>query len=102
VLDAERRSRFELLAAAFLQKHPRAARQLATLRKKYIDEMDDGAIARELGVPVSSVYVLRSRAIRKLRAEPEWRALAAEFEIAVADAEAPQVQDQGRSLTLGE
>ena len=81
VIADELRARFELLSAEFLHKHPRASQQLSALRLKYIDGLDEETISRQLGKPVGSVYVLRARAIEKLRAEPSWRALAAEFGI---------------------
>ena len=80
-ITAELRASFERLAGEFLREHPRAEMQLAALRLKYIDALDDAAISARLGKPTSSVYVLRSRAIEKLRAKPEWRALAVEFGI---------------------
>jgi RNA polymerase sigma factor (sigma-70 family) len=81
MIAEELRKRFEELTIEFLNKHPRAAQQLSTLRLKYIDGLDDVAISRRLGKPIGSVYVLRSRAAEKLRAEPAWRELAAEFGI---------------------
>jgi RNA polymerase sigma factor (sigma-70 family) len=81
LIAGELHMHFQQLAQEFLRKHPRAARQFAALRLKYIDGLDDTTIASQLGVPVKSVYVLRTRAIEKLRAEPAWRALAAEFGI---------------------
>ena len=78
-IAGELRSRFDQLAAEFLRKHPRASQQFAALRLKYIDGLDEAAISRRLGKPMQSVYVLRARAIKKLRAEPEWRALAIEL-----------------------
>jgi RNA polymerase sigma factor (sigma-70 family) len=79
VLAGEQRSRFEELTNAFLQKHPRATLQLAALRLKFIDGLDEAAISQQLGKSVRSIYVLRSRAIEKLREEPEWRAFANEL-----------------------
>jgi RNA polymerase sigma factor (sigma-70 family) len=81
VIAEELRARFEYLSSEFLRKHPRASQQLAALRLKYIDGLDEAAIGLELGKPPGSVYTLRARAIEKLRAEPEWRALAVEFGI---------------------
>jgi RNA polymerase sigma factor (sigma-70 family) len=85
IITAELGSRFEHLTGEFLAKHPRSARQLDALRLKYIDGLDDAAIGRRLGTTVSNIYVLRSRAIEKLREEPAWRALAAEFGILAED-----------------
>jgi RNA polymerase sigma factor (sigma-70 family) len=81
MITAELRARFEHLSIEFLRKHPRAGRQITALRLKYIDGLDEAAISRLLGKSIGSVYTLRARAVEKLRAEPEWRALAADFGI---------------------
>jgi len=81
LISAELRARFEHLSIEFLRKHPRAGQQIAALRLKYIDGLDEAAIGQLLGKSVGSVYTLRARAVEKLRAEPEWRALAADFGI---------------------
>jgi DNA-directed RNA polymerase specialized sigma24 family protein len=81
VIAGELQARFAQLSAEFLRKHPRAARQFAALRLKFIDRLDDQTIAEQLGNSVSNIYVLRARALEKLRAEPAWRALAIEFGI---------------------
>jgi DNA-directed RNA polymerase specialized sigma24 family protein len=81
VITGELRARFAQLADEFLRKHPRATRQFAALRLKFLDGLDDEAIAHQLGNSVRNIYVLRARAIEKLRAEPAWRALAIEFGI---------------------
>jgi RNA polymerase sigma factor (sigma-70 family) len=85
LIESEQRARFAQLAAEFLRKHPRAARQFDALRLKFIDGLDDQTIAERLGNSVQNVYVLRARAIEKLRAEPAWRALAREFGILLDD-----------------
>jgi RNA polymerase sigma factor (sigma-70 family) len=81
MIAAELRVRFEQLSREFLRKHPRADQQIAALRLKYIDGLDEAAIGQRLGKSIGSVYTLRARAVEKLRAEPEWRALAADFGI---------------------
>jgi RNA polymerase sigma factor (sigma-70 family) len=81
MIAAELRARFEQLSIEFLRKHPRASQQIAALRLKYIDGLDEASIGRLLGKSTGSVYTLRARAVEKLRAEPEWRALAADFGI---------------------
>jgi RNA polymerase sigma factor (sigma-70 family) len=81
VIADELRQRFKALVAAFLQAHPRAEQQIAALQLKYIEGLDDTTISQRLGVSVSSVYVLRSRAIKRLQADRHWRALAAELGI---------------------
>jgi RNA polymerase sigma factor (sigma-70 family) len=79
IITNELRAKFEQLSVEFLHKHPRARRQLDALRLKYIDGLDEATISQRLGKPPASVYVLRARAVEKLRAEPAWRALAIEF-----------------------
>jgi RNA polymerase sigma factor (sigma-70 family) len=85
IITDELRASFERLSAGFLHKHPRAKLQLEALRLKYIDGLDEAAISQKLNKPPASIYVLRSRAIEKLRAEPEWRALAVEFGVLPED-----------------
>ena len=85
MIAAELRTRFEHLSIEFLRKHPRAGQQIAALRLKYIDGLDEAAISQLLGTSIGSVYTLRARAVEKLRAEPEWRALAADFGILPAE-----------------
>lgn len=81
MIAEELRLRFERLAAEFLLRYPRSAKQFAALRLKFIDGLDELTISQRLGKPIKSVYVLRARAIEKLRLEPEWRALASELGI---------------------
>jgi DNA-directed RNA polymerase specialized sigma24 family protein len=81
VIAAELRARFDHLSIEFLRKHPRAGQQIAALRLKYIDGLDEATISRLLGKSTGSIYTLRARAVEKLRAEPEWRALAVDFGI---------------------
>jgi DNA-directed RNA polymerase specialized sigma24 family protein len=78
-LRHELRQRLAQCAREFLQRHPRAALQLAVLCLKYIDGLDDVAISRRLGKPLNSIYVLRSRGLAKLRNDPSWRALAGDL-----------------------
>ncbi|HEX6288318.1 MAG TPA: RNA polymerase sigma factor [Herpetosiphonaceae bacterium] len=77
----ELRDRFRQVVGTFLQAHPRASQQIAALQLKYLDGLDDQTISQHLGVPVNSVYVLRSRAIKRLQADHGWRALAVELGI---------------------
>ena len=81
VINTELHERFERVAAEFLQHHPRSSRQIMALRLKYIDGLDEVEISQKLGVTVAGVYILRSRAIAKLRVDPNWRELASEFGI---------------------
>jgi DNA-directed RNA polymerase specialized sigma24 family protein len=56
--------------AAVEQLHPRAHRQFAAVKLKFLDGMDDSTIGRLLGVSVKSVHELRAHGLRKLRADP--------------------------------
>lgn len=80
-LSDEQREMLERRRAEFMRANPRASQQLDALWMKYIDGLDDAAIGEQLGVSVKNVYVLRSRAIKRLRSDPEWRDLAIEFGI---------------------
>lgn len=81
IVKHEQRQRLERCLAEFSRKHPRASQQLAALRLKYIDGLDETTISRILGKSIQSIYVLRSRAIDKLSQDPSWRAIAREFGI---------------------
>lgn len=81
VIDHERRAQVAACIAEFQHKHPRARGQITALWLKYIDGLDEGTISKALGTSVASTYVLRTRAIKKLQAEPSWQALAADFGI---------------------
>lgn len=81
IVDDEDRQILMRYRAEFLRKHPRAARQLDAVWLKYIDGLNDSEISQRLCVAISDVYTLRCRGIKKLKAEPGWRALAAEFGI---------------------
>jgi RNA polymerase sigma factor (sigma-70 family) len=63
-------------AAEFRRRHPRAVQQFEALWLKYVDGLDDEAISERLGVSVKAVYLLRTRARKRLRSEPAWRSLA--------------------------
>lgn len=67
----------------FLWRYPRARQQFAALWLKYIEGLDDLAISARLGVSVSAVYVLRTRARKRLRADPLWRGLAEQVGLAL-------------------
>jgi DNA-directed RNA polymerase specialized sigma24 family protein len=62
---------FELLAA----RHPRAADQLAAVRMKFIDGLDDATIAERLKTTIPNVQVLRARGKKRLLKAPELRRL---------------------------
>jgi RNA polymerase sigma factor (sigma-70 family) len=73
------RSRLMLCVRVFLRRHPRATQQLAVLWMKHIEGLDDRAIGERLGKSTATVHVLRSRAIAKLREDPDWQMLACEI-----------------------
>ena len=76
VLVAERRAAIEHLLAEIAADHPRASQQIAILRMTWLDDLDDPAISRRLGVSLSSVYAARSRLIKTIQSEPKWQARA--------------------------
>jgi DNA-directed RNA polymerase specialized sigma24 family protein len=82
----ELRVRVAQLIAAVRRKYPRAAQQFDALWLKQFDGLDDETIARKLGRSVENVYVLRARALKKLRKDPELRRLAQEFGLLEGDA----------------
>lgn len=79
VVQKEQQHRVQGLVTEFLQRHPRAQQQLAALLLKHFWEMDDEAISLRLQKSVGSVYVLRTRAKRKLQQNAKWRDLAREM-----------------------
>ncbi|MCG8348432.1 MAG: sigma-70 family RNA polymerase sigma factor [Chloroflexales bacterium] len=81
ILDSERHSALEQLVVSFLQRHPRAKNQFDALWLKYVENLDEAEISARLGKPVNTIYVLRARAIKKLRKDPAWRELARELGI---------------------
>ncbi len=44
-----------------------------------VDDLDDPAVSRRLGVSLSSVYAARSRLIKTIQSEPKWQARAREL-----------------------
>ena len=85
--NGEVRVRVAQIMAAFIRKHPRAVTQLDAVWLKYIEGLDDGAISERLSKPVKRVHELRSLGLKKLRADPQWRALASDFGITPDDEE---------------
>ncbi len=75
LLSAEQRAELAAILSDFEREHPRAARQLAAVRMKYLDGLEDQAIGEVLGIPVKRVHELRSLGLRKLRADPRLRQL---------------------------
>jgi RNA polymerase sigma factor (sigma-70 family) len=76
VLVAERRLAIERLLQEIAADHPRASQQIAILRMTWLEDLDDPAIGRRLGVSLSSVYVARSRLLKTIQSEPKWQARA--------------------------
>jgi RNA polymerase sigma factor (sigma-70 family) len=81
IIAGEQRAAIEQLLQEFLRAHPRAAQQVAVLRMAWIDDLDDEAIGRRLGISLSSVYTARSRIRKTMQSEPEWQARAVELGI---------------------
>ncbi len=81
VMAQEQWSSVKQIVETFLRDHPRSRKQLTALLLKYLAGMDDQAISEEMGMPIQNVYVLRSRAIKKLKQETSWRMLASELGI---------------------
>jgi RNA polymerase sigma factor (sigma-70 family) len=81
VIAQEQWSAVKQIVENFLRDHPRSRKQLTALLLKYVVGMDDQAISQAMGMPIQSVYVLRSRAIKKLKQETSWRMLASELGI---------------------
>jgi len=82
VVRDDLRARFVACAAACERRHPRAGLQLRAVWLKYLGNLDDRSISTQIDKPVNLVHVLRSRGMRLLREQPEFRALAAELGIA--------------------
>jgi len=78
-LQHDMRQRLVACTEHFVREHPRAVCQLAALWLKYIDGLDDRAIAKRLGKTVAAVQVLRSRGLARLRSEVLWQQLADEL-----------------------
>jgi RNA polymerase sigma factor (sigma-70 family) len=89
VLRHELRQQVAQCGQEFLRRHPRASQQLAVLWMKYIDGIDDREISRRLGKPISSIYVLRTRGLAKLRHDASWLRLAGELGLDYAGMIAP-------------
>lgn len=78
-ISAELRERVLLCGRQFLARHKGAQLQFLAVWLKYMQQLDDQVIAAQLGKEPRQVYVLRSRGLKKLRNEPGWQALSADF-----------------------
>jgi RNA polymerase sigma factor (sigma-70 family) len=76
LLIAEQRATIDCFLQEFVTDHPRALQQVAILRMTWLDDMDDPAISRRLGISLGSVYTARSRVIKTIQSEPKWQARA--------------------------
>ncbi|MBA3944932.1 MAG: sigma-70 family RNA polymerase sigma factor [Herpetosiphonaceae bacterium] len=74
----ERVAGVERCLEEFRQLHPRAHQQLEVLLLQYRHGLDDRTIGQRLGNSVENVYVLRTRAIAKLKQLACWQELARE------------------------
>lgn len=63
-------------AKHFMQKYPRASQQFIALWMRHIEGLDDEMIGQRLGTSGAAVQVMRSRAARRLRRDPDWQRLA--------------------------
>lgn len=78
-ITVELRERVLLCGRQFLARHKGAQLQFLAVWLKYMQQLDDQAIAAQLGKEPRQVYVLRSRGLKKLRNEPDWQALSADL-----------------------
>lgn len=81
LLDAELRERVAACREQFLGKYPAARLQFEAVWMKFMLGLDDATISRYLDKTPNQIYVLRSRGLKRLRAEPAWQALADDLEL---------------------
>ncbi len=82
--DAERRDFAEQVRLSFvacLNRSPRARLQLASVWMRHIQGMDTQATMAALDTSYAETRSLYSRGLRRLREDPDWRALASEWGI---------------------
>jgi RNA polymerase sigma factor (sigma-70 family) len=79
VIATERRAAVERFLQEFLAAHPRASQQVAVLHLGWLDDLDDAAIGQRLGISLSSVHAARSRIIKTIQSEPQWRTRAGQL-----------------------
>ncbi|MGQ9927843.1 MAG: RNA polymerase sigma factor [Chloroflexaceae bacterium] len=75
-IRADLRQQVQACFDEVLRRQPRARRQLEAVWLKFIAGLDDETISAYMARPVASVYVLRSRGLKQLRASPRWQQLA--------------------------
>jgi RNA polymerase sigma factor (sigma-70 family) len=76
VIEAELRRQVAAQLEHLQQTERRAARQLAAVRLRYLDELSIEEIAEQLAVQPTNVYVLLSRGLERLRQDETLRTLA--------------------------
>lgn len=81
VLSAELRQRVRACFEALIRRCPRAKQQLEAVWLKHIEFLDDTTICAYLKKSIGSVYVLRTRGLDRLRADPEWRSIAHDLDL---------------------
>jgi RNA polymerase sigma factor (sigma-70 family) len=75
ILDQESAAAIRRLFDTLVKRHPRASDQLAAVRMKYLDGLDDATIAAVLKTTIPNVQVLRSRGKKRLLSTPELQQL---------------------------
>jgi DNA-directed RNA polymerase specialized sigma24 family protein len=83
-IDAEVRAAY----AEALRRHPRATTQLAVVWMRHILELDYETIAATLGIDANTVRMLYHRGCKRLRSDPELRALADDAQLVRVNAPA--------------
>lgn len=81
VISAELRQRVRACFASLIRRCPRAKQQLEAVWLKHIEFLDDATICKYLKKSIGSVYVLRTRGLERLRADPEWRSIARDLDL---------------------
>lgn len=96
--QVERRARNAEVRAAYakaLERYPRANTQLLVVWMHHLLELDYPAIAARLGISVENVRVLYHRGCKRLRGDPELRALADDEQLAPIPGSAAPRRDNG-------
>jgi DNA-directed RNA polymerase specialized sigma24 family protein len=75
VIVGEQHAELRALFAQVEREYPAAKNQLAAVRLKFLEGMDDAAISNQLGVPVKRIYELRSLGLKKLRNDERFHRL---------------------------
>lgn len=73
ILAHEQQQGVEQFLHEFAQRNPQARLQVKVLRLWLLHDLDDQEISRRLNVSLASVYTARSRALKQIRSDPQWR-----------------------------